>query len=45
MVLSNSVYPDYFPQEFDIDYNSNNRILIVEYSLPDISDLPTSKRS
>ncbi|MFC0273180.1 restriction endonuclease [Metabacillus herbersteinensis] len=43
MVLSNSVYPDYFPQEFDIDYNTNNRTLVVEYSLPDISDLPTLK--
>lgn len=43
MVLSNSVYPDYFPQEFDIDYNYLNRTLIVDYSLPDISDLPTLK--
>lgn len=43
MVLSNSVYPDYFPQEFDIDYNPNNRTLIVEYNLPDISELPTLK--
>lgn len=43
MVLSNSVYPDYFPQEFDIEYNENNKTLIVEYSLPDISDLPTLK--
>ena len=43
MVLSNSVYPDYFPQEFDIEYNETNKTLIVEYSLPDISDLPTLK--
>lgn len=43
MVLSNSVYPDYFPQEFDIDYNPNNRTLIVEYNLPDLSELPTLK--
>lgn len=43
MVLSNSNYPDYFPQEFDIDYNSQNKTLIVEYILPDISDLPTLK--
>src|SRR5690606_17753474 len=43
MVLSNSDYPDYFPQEFDIEYNSNNRTLIVEYILPDMSDLPTLK--
>ncbi|MGG7621294.1 restriction endonuclease [Bacillus coreaensis] len=43
MVLSNSVYPDYFPQEFDIDYSSINRTLIVDYMLLDISDLPTLK--
>lgn len=43
MVLSNSEYPDYFPQEFDIDYNPNNRTLIVEYILPDIAHLPTIK--
>ena len=43
MVLSNSEYPDYFPQEFDLDYNSNNRTIIVEYYLPDISNLPTLK--
>jgi len=43
MVLSNSEYPDYFPQEFDIDYNPNNRTLIVEYILPDITHLPTLK--
>jgi len=43
MVLSNSEYPDYFPQEYDIDYNPVNRILIVEYNLPDIDDLPTLK--
>ncbi|MCM3439361.1 restriction endonuclease [Metabacillus halosaccharovorans] len=43
MVLSNSDYPDYFPQEVDIDYNPNNKTLIIEYILPDISDLPTLK--
>jgi restriction system protein len=43
MVLSNSIYPDYFPQEFDIDYNHINRTLIVDYRIPDISDLPTLK--
>lgn len=41
MVLSNSEYPDYFPQSFDLDYNSNNKILIVDYQLPSLSDIPT----
>jgi len=43
IVLTNSEYPDYFPREYDMDFNSNNGILIVEYRLPDISDLPRLK--
>lgn len=43
MVLSNSEYPDCFPQDWDIDYSSENKILVVDYSLPDISALPTLK--
>lgn len=43
MVLSNSTYPDYFPQEFDIEYSGPNKTLIVEYDLPDVSDIPTLK--
>lgn len=43
MVLSNSVYPDFFPQEWDLDYQVHSRILIVDYSLPDIDSIPTLK--
>ncbi len=43
MVMSNSTYPDYFPQEFDIEYSGPNKTLIVEYDLPDVSDIPTLK--
>lgn len=43
MVLANSEYPDYFPQEWDIDYQADAKILIVDYSLPDIDSLPTVK--
>ncbi|MEH7130417.1 restriction endonuclease [Neobacillus drentensis] len=43
IVLSNSSYPEYFPQEFDIDYNPNSRNIIIEYRLPDIIDLPSLK--
>jgi restriction system protein len=43
MVLSNSVYPDYFPQEWDIEYHPDTRIFIVDYSLPDIDSIPTIK--
>ena len=41
MVLSASDYPDYFPQEFSLDYNPETTILVVEYALPAPDDLPT----
>lgn len=34
MVLSNSDYPDTFPQEFDIEFNNETKILIVDYVMP-----------
>jgi restriction system protein len=43
LVLSNSQYPDYFPQEFDLDYNSQTKILIVDYSLPPLENIPRLK--
>ncbi len=43
MVLNNSEYPDYFPQEWDLDYQAESQILIVDYSLPDIDSLPSIK--
>lgn len=41
MVLNNSEYPDSFPKDFDIDYNSETKTLLVEYVLPSPSQLPT----
>lgn len=43
LVLSRSRYPDYFPQEFDLDYDTVSRTLIVDYVLPAPDDLPTLK--
>ena len=43
MVLTNSEYPDYFPQQWDLDYQAESEILIVDYSLPDIDSLPSIK--
>jgi restriction system protein len=43
MVLTNSVYPDYFPQEWNIDYEQNSKILIIDYSLPNLDSLPKIK--
>jgi restriction system protein len=43
LVLSESEYPDNFPKEFHLEYNSNNKILIVDYSLPSPEKLPQIK--
>lgn len=43
MVLSNSFYPDYFPQKWDIEFQKETQIIIVDYSLPDIESIPTLK--
>ena len=43
MVLSNSEYPDYFPQSYDLDFNQEQKILIVDYQLPDLASLPNVK--
>jgi len=42
-VLSNSEYPDSFPQKFEIEYNPTNKILILEYELPSIECFPKIK--
>jgi restriction system protein len=39
-VLSNSTYPEWFPQDFDIDYNPTNKTIIVDYILPDLTLVP-----
>ncbi len=43
MVLSNSKYPDSFPQEFNLDYVPETKILVVDYTLPRPEDIPTLK--
>lgn len=43
LVLSASRYPEYFPQEFDIDYDTAAKTVIVDYQLPGPDDLPTLK--
>jgi restriction system protein len=40
LVLSSSQYPEYFPQEFAVQYRPEPRMLIVEYQLPDAPELP-----
>jgi restriction system protein len=43
MVLANSDYPDSFPQDFDLQYIPETKILIVEYALPAPEHLPRLK--
>lgn len=43
MVLANSEYPDGFPQDFDLEYIPETKILIVEYALPAPQHLPRLK--
>lgn len=45
LVVSKSKYPDNFPQEFSIDYNQNNKTLIIEYIIPAPDQLPTLRET
>ncbi len=39
-ILNNSEYPVSFPKNFDIEYNKDNHILLVEYMLPALEHFP-----
>lgn len=43
LVLSASEYPDSFPKEFELEYISETKILVVDYSLPAPEHLPRVK--
>lgn len=43
LILNNSKYPEDFPKSFELDYIRKTKILIIEYSLPSIAELPTLK--
>lgn len=40
LVLTASKYPDYFPQNWILEYRANSRIVVVEYDLPAPDQLP-----
>lgn len=42
-VLSQSVYPNFFPQEYELDYDPASRQLIIDYLLPTPDDMPKIK--
>lgn len=41
IVLTNSNYPDYFPKTYELDYNPENKIMIIDYQLPSPDLIPT----
>jgi restriction system protein len=41
LVLNNSIYPDSFPKDFELDYNPITKMLLVDYILPAPEQLPT----
>ena len=43
MVLANSKYPDGFPQEWELDYNPESKLVVVDYSLPFTDAMPSIK--
>ena len=43
MVLNNSEYPNSFPQNFELEYSPDNKLLIVEYELPSKECFPQVK--
>jgi len=43
LILEYSNYPEFVHKNFDIDYNSHTKILVVEYALPPIDSIPTLK--
>ncbi len=42
--LSSSRYPNYLPQEFDLDYDQSSKTIIVDYKIPSPDDLPRFKK-
>lgn len=41
LVLSSSEYPTCLPSEFDLQFNPDNGMLVVEFRLPSIDDIPS----
>lgn len=41
LVLSLSEYPEYFPQEFSLEYHKDTKLLLVDYALPAPKDIPS----
>lgn len=42
-ILTNSEYPEFFPKNFEMEYNDSNKILILEYEFPSLESFPRTK--
>lgn len=42
-VLNDSIYPERFSRSFELEYNLENNVLIVDFQLPSIDQVPTLK--
>jgi len=43
LVLGNSIYPEFFPKNYELEYMVEPKILIVEYELPAMNKFPVVK--
>jgi len=43
LVLSKFSYPKYFKKDFTLDFNSVNKILIIDFKLPELEEMPRVK--
>ncbi|MFZ0630585.1 MAG: restriction endonuclease [Acidobacteriaceae bacterium] len=43
LVLTASLYPETFPRVWNLDYNPDTKLLLIEYSLPNVDTLPNLK--
>lgn len=43
MVLARSEYPETFPQQYELSYNPENKLLLVDYFFPSLNEVPKLK--
>jgi restriction system protein len=43
LVLTDSEYPDSFPKSWQLDYKPESRLLLIDYSLPNMESMPRRK--
>jgi restriction system protein len=44
IVLANSQYPADFPQQYELDYQPDSNLLVVDYLMPGVDVIPTIKQ-